>query len=114
MTFFGCCTSAFRSFTDLTRSHVLFSMATRSTANAFLVFKKPTQIELDVLSTTNVNFAWEQYKPDAWHDVCATWDSKTGVGQLWLDGRPTTRKLFKSGSIKGIPNIMIGQVRAQF
>ncbi|XP_042559349.1 serum amyloid P-component-like [Clupea harengus] len=45
-----------------------------------------------------------------WHSVCVTWDSGTGLAQIWVNGRPSARKALQAGaSIAGTPSIMLGQ-----
>ncbi|XP_034730507.1 serum amyloid P-component-like [Etheostoma cragini] len=51
----------------------------------------------------------QDYKPNMWHSVCTTWDSSSGLVQLWFDGRPSIRKYITSEAIRGSPMIIIGQ-----
>ena len=104
-------TSVFRVFTDLARNHALFSMALPSSDNGFLIFKTAVANQIDwyVLNTI-VSFDGQQYTPNAWHNLCATWDNTTGLGQLWLDGTPSSRKFLRTGGIQGTPSILLGQV----
>ncbi|MBN3302072.1 SAMP protein, partial [Amia calva] len=45
-----------------------------------------------------------------WTHVCATWDSVTGIAQLWVNGKGSVRKGVKtSGSIQAKPFILLGQ-----
>lgn len=97
-----------RSFTDLSRAHALFSLATSSVHNAFLIFKDVEVIELYV-QDRRANFAADDYKLNMWQSVCSTWDYTSGLVQLWLDGKPTIRK-FIGGSRIGTPIIILGQV----
>ncbi|XP_071772880.1 serum amyloid P-component-like [Centroberyx gerrardi] len=108
---FSAVTVCLRSFTDLNRAHGLFSLATPSAANDFLIYKKTAvnQFELSVRNS-NVDVRGQEYKLNTWHSVCATWDSQSGLVQLWLDGKPSAKKFISSGSnIKGKPIIIIGQ-----
>ncbi|XP_030250272.1 serum amyloid P-component-like [Sparus aurata] len=105
-------TICLRSFTDLRRSHVLFSLATPSTDNGFMIFK-----DSDMLDQINVHirnyyvyFAGQNYKLSTWHSLCSTWDSTSGLVQLWLDGKPSNLRLISSGSsISGPIIIVLGQ-----
>nr|XP_033496052.1 C-reactive protein-like isoform X4 [Epinephelus lanceolatus] len=55
-------------------------------------------------------FRGQDYRLNTWHSVCATWDSASGVGQMWLDGKPSSRKFISSGSdISGPIIIVLGQ-----
>ena len=57
-------------------------------------------------------FGGRDYKPNMWHSVCTTWDSVSGLVQLWFDGQPSIRKFTSSGlNIKGPAIIILGQVR---
>ncbi|XP_071373092.1 jeltraxin-like [Centroberyx affinis] len=108
---FSAVTDCFRSFTDLSRDHTLFSLAMPSAANDFLIYKKAAAdvIELSVRDSF-VDIGGQDYKLNMWHSVCATWDSQSGLGQLWMDGKPSSRRLISSGSnIRGKPIIILGQ-----
>ncbi|KAL2086611.1 hypothetical protein ACEWY4_017670 [Coilia grayii] len=54
-------------------------------------------------------FAIPQAELNSWNSVCATWDSITGLSQVWVNGKPGSRKfIFKGGSLAGTPIIVIG------
>ncbi|KAK5608442.1 hypothetical protein CRENBAI_025371 [Crenichthys baileyi] len=56
------------------------------------------------------NFEGLDLKLNKWHSICATWDSTSGVVQLWLDGEPSNRKFASSGSnINGPIIVALGQ-----
>lgn len=106
---FGAVTVCLRSFTDLTRDHSLFSLATPNHPNDLLLYKKNNGIDLSIRDTA-VSFPWLDYKVNTWHSICTTWDSVSGVAQLWLDGKHTARKYVSSGShISGPIIIILGQ-----
>ncbi|XP_054904003.1 C-reactive protein-like [Poeciliopsis prolifica] len=108
---FNAVTVCQRSFTDLERSHVLFSLAVPTFSNGFLVFWNGADKEL-LIFTQNIyaEFGKTDYKLNTWHSICATWDSTSGLVQLWLDGLPSVRKFTRSGSnIRGSPIILLGQ-----
>lgn len=65
-------------------------------------------IELNV-GNTNAKFVVQDYKQNTWHTICATWDSESGLGQLWFDGNPSIRK-FIGGSNITRPIVILGQV----
>ncbi|XP_071772002.2 C-reactive protein-like [Centroberyx gerrardi] len=108
---FSAVTVCLRSFTDLSRNHVLFSLATPSAANDFLIFKKTAADVIELIARDNsVEIVGQEYKLNTWHSVCATWDSQSGLVQLWLDGKPSTRRFVNSGSnIRGHTIITLGQ-----
>uniref|UniRef100_A0A668A478 Pentraxin family member n=1 Tax=Myripristis murdjan TaxID=586833 RepID=A0A668A478_9TELE len=108
---FSAVTVCLRSFTDLSRNHVLFSLATPSAANDFLLFKRAAANQIEI-SARNVGalFDGQEYTLNTWLSVCATWDSTSGLGQLWLNGKPSSRKFTSTGSnIRGRAIITLGQ-----
>uniref|UniRef100_A0A668A4V2 Pentraxin family member n=1 Tax=Myripristis murdjan TaxID=586833 RepID=A0A668A4V2_9TELE len=108
---FRAVTVCLRSFTDLSRAYGLFSLATPSAANDFLLFKTATANQIYVYArNADALFDGQEYTLNAWLSVCATWDSASGLGQVWLNGKPSSRKFTKSGSnIKGRTIITLGQ-----
>ncbi|XP_060937266.1 female protein-like [Limanda limanda] len=100
-----------RSFTDLKRSHALFSLATSSNSNDFLIFwDEATKEMMPHIRDLRVEYRGFDYKPNRWHSICTTWDSKSGLVQVWFDGIPSIRKFISSGSnIRGTMMIILGQ-----
>ncbi|XP_073342266.1 serum amyloid P-component-like [Pagrus major] len=100
-----------RSFTDLKRDHILFSMATPANSNSFLIFWDEANKEMEPhIKDKKTEYRGQDYKPNMWHSICTTWDSTSGLVQLWFDGRPSIRKYVSSGStIRGATIIIIGQ-----
>ncbi|GLD63607.1 C-reactive protein-like protein [Lates japonicus] len=96
---------------DLRRDHSLFSLATPSNDNDFLIFKSGANDEIALYIRGNhAGFGGQEYKLNMWHSICSTWDSASGVAQLWLDGKPSSRKFFSSGSnIRGPIIMVLGQ-----
>ncbi|MEQ2312862.1 hypothetical protein AMECASPLE_035715 [Ameca splendens] len=109
-----CCNNP-RSFTDLERNHLLFSLATPNHANDFLVIWDGSDKEVEIYIRNKMTFFKKvDYKQNTWHSVCTTWDSMSGLVQLWLDGQPSVKKFTSSGShITGSPIITLGQVKFQ-
>ncbi|XP_078103706.1 C-reactive protein-like [Sander vitreus] len=104
-------TVCFRSFTDLRRDHSLFSLATPAFNNEMLIFNGPSNNKYAFwINNKNVDFIGHDYKVNTWQSICSTWDSVSGLGQLWLDGKPSSRKFISSGSnISGPIIIVLGQ-----
>ncbi|XP_031156094.1 C-reactive protein-like [Sander lucioperca] len=104
-------TVCFRSFTDLRRDHSLFSLATPAFDNEMLIFNGASNNKYDFwINNKNVDFIGHDYKVNTWQSICSTWDSVSGLGQLWLDGKPSSRKFISSGSnISGPIIIVLGQ-----
>ncbi|XP_072249386.1 C-reactive protein-like [Leuresthes tenuis] len=103
-------TVCLRSFTDLKRDHSLFSLATPSKFNDFLIFKMSTSDSFDLSARDfSAGFDGLEFKQNTWHSICATWDATSGLTQLWLDGKPSSRKFTSLGSINGPIIIVLGQ-----
>uniref|UniRef100_A0A3B3D1Q8 Pentraxin family member n=1 Tax=Oryzias melastigma TaxID=30732 RepID=A0A3B3D1Q8_ORYME len=100
-----------RSVTDLKRDHALFSVSTPSHDNSFLVFWNNGVQEMQTyVKTAVVGYGGWDYKSNKWHSICTTWDSVTGLGQMWFDGVPSIRKFIRSGeSITGQAIVILGQ-----
>lgn len=107
--------TAFRSFTDLNRDHSLFSLATPSADNNFLIFKKAANGLFELWARGKLNTVEGiAYKLNTWHSICSTWNATSGLMQLWVDGVPSSRKFTSSGSnINGPIIIVLGQVPLQ-
>ncbi|XP_034084279.1 C-reactive protein-like [Gymnodraco acuticeps] len=107
---FNAATVCHRSFTDLKRDHILFSMATQTNSNAFLVFWDSTNKEMEPhIKDAKKEYGGCDYKPGMWHSICSTWDSVTGLVQVWCDGRPSSRMFVTSGPISGRTITILGQ-----
>ncbi|XP_053288173.1 mucosal pentraxin [Pleuronectes platessa] len=100
-----------RSFTDLKRDHALFSLATSSNSNGFLIFWDETNKEMDsFIIDKKVEYGRFDYRPNMWHSICTTWGSESGLVQMWFDGIPSIRRSTSSGSsIQGPMMIILGQ-----
>ncbi|KAE8588040.1 hypothetical protein XENTR_v10022299 [Xenopus tropicalis] len=109
-------TVCLRSYTSLTRFHPLFSLATRSPDqdNAFLIFPKPpNQFSIYINQEENVF----KVDPSAteWKHTCVSWDSASGVIELWIDGKLYPRTVSKKASSIGSPSsIILGQEQDYF
>uniref|UniRef100_A0A672JAI6 Pentraxin family member n=2 Tax=Salarias fasciatus TaxID=181472 RepID=A0A672JAI6_SALFA len=108
---FRAVTVCHRSFTDIKRDHGLFSLSTSGSANSFLIFWDETNKEMEArVKEQKSEFRGLDYKPNMWHSICTTWDSATGIVQLWFNGRPTIRKFVPATSaITGSTMIILGQ-----
>ncbi|XP_018545084.1 C-reactive protein [Lates calcarifer] len=108
---FSAVTVCHRSFTDLKRDHALFSLATPSHQNDIMIYWEETNKQMQPhIRNAKVGYGGWDYKPYTWHSVCTTWDSASGLVQLWFDGQPSTRRFISSGSnIGGSPIIILGQ-----
>ncbi|XP_059196193.1 serum amyloid P-component-like [Centropristis striata] len=106
---FSAVTVCLRFITDLDRAHSLFSLSTRHHHNAFLIFWTASKDECAVyVGNTFATFGIKDYKPNEWHSICSTWDAASGLVQLWLDGKPSTRK-YVGGPRITYPIVILGQ-----
>ncbi|XP_059194607.1 C-reactive protein-like [Centropristis striata] len=111
----GAVTVCLRSFTDLRRDHSLFSLATPSVDNDIAIYVYANVGIHFTIRNKAVLFGGQDYKLNTWHSICTTWDSATGLAQLWLDGKPSSRKSLSTGShISGPIKIVLGQEQDSF
>lgn len=108
---FTALTVCHRSFTDIRRDHALFSMATDASANEFLVYYSfPTDSIQAHVRTEIAGFGGLAYKQNMWHSICTTWDSSSGIVQMWFNGRPQAKKFLSPQLTKTrYPVIILGQ-----
>ncbi|XP_077326955.1 C-reactive protein-like [Lithobates pipiens] len=106
-------TVCLRSYTELTQEYSLFSLAVSGADNAFLIYPKSPNVHIYVLQEKSI-FRTEP-ETLAWKHTCATWDSTTGVIQLWINGKLYPRKISKKGSTIGAETrIVLGQDQDTF
>ncbi|CAN2391393.1 serum amyloid, partial [Pristimantis euphronides] len=105
-----------KSYTELTRDHSLFSLAMSGSKqdNAFLIFPEPPNV-----SSVSINQEEVKIKTDPevleWKHTCVTWDSETGVIQLWVNGKLYPRRVSQKGfSIEPPISIILGQEQDSF
>ncbi|XP_034029553.1 uncharacterized protein LOC117513484 [Thalassophryne amazonica] len=107
---FTALTLCHRSFTDIRRDHALFSMSTSTFANDYLIFWDNQNSEMEIhVREKKAEFLLPEYKPNMWHSICTTWDSSTGLVQMWFNGRPFTKKYTTKTAISGSPITILGQ-----
>uniref|UniRef100_A0A8C3S8V1 Pentraxin family member n=1 Tax=Chelydra serpentina TaxID=8475 RepID=A0A8C3S8V1_CHESE len=110
-------TMCLKYFTDLTRPYSLFSYATRARDNEILLFKeKPGELSLYIGGESVIFKVPERTGTSAgWEHVCASWESATGIAELWVNGSPLPRKGLRKGytvSDQGV--IILGQEQDSF
>ncbi|XP_075186188.1 serum amyloid P-component-like [Anomaloglossus baeobatrachus] len=103
-------TVCMRFHSNLTREYSLFSLATLSRHNAFLLYYYPGKRNQFLLSVDNEDHYYDLQGNNftEWTSICATWNSSTWV--LWIDAT----KYNKNGKQKDVkisanPIIIIGQ-----
>ncbi|XP_063057410.1 uncharacterized protein LOC134451116 [Engraulis encrasicolus] len=106
-------TVCLRYFTDLPgkdREQTFFSLATPAHNNGFLVCKEGRSRHQLYVAGERADFWGLPDDLNTWVSFCATWDSATGIAQVWVNGRPSSRKtLFKGGTLEGTPFVVLGQ-----
>ncbi|XP_030628144.1 mucosal pentraxin-like [Chanos chanos] len=112
---FSSVTVCLRYFTDLTRNQVLFSLATPSHSNGFLLFKSNTGGQLNIfVQNQDVVFHELLDEKNSWVSVCGTWESGSGLVQPWINGKPGSRKQGPRDVLDGAPIIIVGQEQDSF
>ncbi|XP_038238881.1 serum amyloid P-component-like [Dermochelys coriacea] len=94
---------------DLTRAYSLFSYATKAKDNDFLLFKpKPGELSLYVGGEL-VTFKVPERTgtSSGWMHICASWESTTGIAELWVNGSPLPRKGLKKGYSVGTQGVLV-------
>ncbi|XP_046885451.1 serum amyloid P-component-like [Hypomesus transpacificus] len=102
-------TVCLRFFTHLTRDYSLFSLALPEQANSFLLWREKDGV-YSVYVNDQVVFPGLKGVLNQWNSLCATWETTTGLAQVWLNTKSSPRKSVSPGySIRGIPSIILGQ-----
>ncbi|XP_061461774.1 mucosal pentraxin-like [Rhineura floridana] len=100
-------------FTDLTRQFSLFSASSRQHDNEILLFRHPAEFHVCVggqCLAYKVPSLAERISSLHWETACVTWESATGIVQLWLGGQPLPRKgVAKGYRVKTDLVVMLGQ-----
>lgn len=101
-------TVCLRFFSDTADIQSLFAFKTGS--SSFILYKHTNGYYAINHNGKFLGFRGLVDIPNQWTAVCATWKSQTGIAQLWVNGKPSTRKGVNRGSyISGAPNIILGQ-----
>ncbi|XP_042245730.1 C-reactive protein-like [Thunnus maccoyii] len=108
-------TVCLRFFSQLKRTQGLFSLATRDHSNALLLMKDG-QGSYKVHSGSDSYFFLNLPTHELdWNSICWTWDSGTGLTQVWLNGLRTSQKLMGLNYVvSGNLSIIIGQEQDEF
>ncbi|XP_071970194.1 jeltraxin-like [Engystomops pustulosus] len=102
-------TVCLRSYTDLTREHAIFSLATPYRDNAFLLYSYPPNNFSITINNEEIYF---KVDPDVnyWKTICVTWDSTNGLLQLWINNKRYPRRVTKTRSPIGPQmSVVLGQ-----
>ncbi|XP_066578759.1 serum amyloid P-component [Amia ocellicauda] len=88
----------------------LFSIATREMHNGILLLKERSGFYQVYIQNQMVDFVAVEKRPPEWNHVCATWESGTGLVQLWVNGVGSVfQGLNRGGSVGPLPSIVLGQ-----
>uniref|UniRef100_F6Z592 Pentraxin family member n=1 Tax=Equus caballus TaxID=9796 RepID=F6Z592_HORSE len=107
-------TLCLKAFTDLTRPYSLFSYSTKVKDNELLLFVNKIGQYTLYIGNTGVTFKAPP-SPYAPIHVCASWESASGIAELWVDGKPMGRKGVRKGySVGAEAKIILGQEQDSF
>ncbi|XP_043944534.1 serum amyloid P-component-like [Protopterus annectens] len=106
---FDAFTLCLRAFTDLTRAYSLFSYASYTKDNDFLLYALSKEMYSIYVGGSHVTFKANSVQ-QTWNHICATWDSNTGLSGLWMNGVRSVRKMLAKGyTIRSGGVIVLGQ-----
>ncbi|KAK7898817.1 hypothetical protein WMY93_019670 [Mugilogobius chulae] len=96
-------TICLRSYTDLTRDYSLLSLNTPSSVDEILIYREPhfkNTFQVKVGDRV-AEFVWQKYELNKWQAICLTWEAGSGLTQLWVNGKGSSRKLTTKSVITG-------------
>ncbi|OCT66437.1 hypothetical protein XELAEV_18042687mg [Xenopus laevis] len=100
-------TVCLKSHTDLARTYTLFSLATATKDNDFLMYHYPNKFSINV-GNQQVNFNIPSTVE--LRSICVSWGSVTGEVVVWVNGNPYPRLILMKGyNVNANPIIIIGQ-----
>ncbi|KAL4641349.1 mucosal pentraxin-like [Arapaima gigas] len=107
---FSTFTVCLRFFSDVRRPQSVLSLAALSHINGYGLYTPSTDsYGIDVCDAT-VFFWGLPVQLNEWVSLCGTWDSGTGLAQLWVNDKPSSRKVLSAGKvISGKVSIILGQ-----
>ncbi|XP_006178333.2 mucosal pentraxin [Camelus ferus] len=107
-------TLCLKAFTDLSRSYSLFSYSTKSRDNELLLFVSKVGEYMLHVGNAAVTFKVPP-SPYAPVHLCASWESASGIAELWVNGKPMGRKGLQKGYyVKQEASIILGQEQDSF
>ncbi|KAM8920908.1 C-reactive protein-like [Pelodytes ibericus] len=109
-------TVCLNSYTELNREHSLFSLAItgQGKANTFLIISRPPNLCSVYINKDEIRLKIDKEVLD-WKQTCVSWDSDTGIIQLWVNGKLYPRKVSNKGfTIPVSTSIMLGQEQDTF
>ncbi|XP_051003865.1 serum amyloid P-component [Acomys russatus] len=102
-------TLCFRSFSDLSRHHSLFSYSVRGRDNELLVYKeRDGEYSLHIGHSKVTTRGKEEFASPV--HFCTSWESSSGIAEFWVNGKPWVKKGLKKGyAVEDQPSIVLGQ-----
>ncbi|XP_003795256.1 serum amyloid P-component-like [Otolemur garnettii] len=102
-------TVCLRAYTDLSRSYSLFSYSIQTKSNEIVIYKPRIGEYHFIIGGDIVFFRVSELFPEPVH-ICASWESSSGIAELWVNGKPLVRKGLRQGySLGAHPKIVLGQ-----
>ncbi|KAM9319733.1 C-reactive protein-like [Gastrophryne carolinensis] len=99
----------FKSYTELQQRHALFSMVTPTNNETLLIMSQPPNYYRVFVNQQENIIRVDPETLDMKH-TCVTWDSDTGVIQLWINGKPYPRRVASKGLLMETnATIVLGQ-----
>ncbi|KAG9350135.1 hypothetical protein JZ751_026488 [Albula glossodonta] len=112
---FSAATVCLRSFTDNKGKTSLFSVATPSYDNAFLLYQPVKGTFRVHINNKAHDFFDLPDHPHEWNSICWTWEKSSGLTQLWVNGKRSLRvKMFSDDILAEKLSIIIGQEQDTF
>uniref|UniRef100_A0A3P9IEQ0 Pentraxin family member n=1 Tax=Oryzias latipes TaxID=8090 RepID=A0A3P9IEQ0_ORYLA len=90
-------------------THFILSHSAGLTSNKSNKWSNQNQEIQPNVRNAGVRYGGRNYKPNMWYSNCSTWDSATGLVQIWFDGKPSFRKYIISGAITQTAILLLGQ-----
>lgn len=102
-------TLCFRTYSDLSRSHSLFSYSVRGKDNELLIYKERVgEYSLYIGNSKVTVHSVEEYLSPV--HLCTTWESSSGIAEFWVNGKPLVKKGLQRGyTVQAPPSIILGQ-----
>uniref|UniRef100_UPI00254234CB serum amyloid P-component-like n=1 Tax=Euleptes europaea TaxID=460621 RepID=UPI00254234CB len=111
-------TLCLRHYTEVNRAQCLFSYASRRNDNEIVLFRNNiNDYRLYMGGLTYVTFKVPETLTtnSIGGHLCVSWESATGLAELWVNGQPLVRKSLKKGhSVGAEGSVVIGQEQDSF
>ncbi|XP_052057251.1 serum amyloid P-component [Apodemus sylvaticus] len=102
-------TLCFRTYSDLSRPHSLFSYSVKGRDNELLIYKERVGEYSLYIGHSKVTVHGREEHLSPVH-FCTTWESSSGIAEFWVNGKPWVKKGLQRGyTVKAPPSIVLGQ-----